>query len=515
MYKVLIAEDSKPILRNIRMLLQSGELPVDIAATAANGEEALGIIAGQPIDILITDIRMPRLDGLTLIQEARKLAPDLQVVLISGYSDFEYTRKALNLQVFDYLLKPVERDQLLEVMSRLIQRLQDSQPDRSEMLRGIVFPNSEEDMALGDRFHDQPKVLFVLRKQPFTPNDRWRSDHVQKHLASFLSPHACWVFHTQESGQLLLLVDASVTRQYTWVTECMDAMRQHLLLHGIHASVAGQFHPATEDLADLYKTASDKLAHQLSVFRPVIVDAGIQTAGGSAVHDNGGKWSGDGTGDGVRNTDFAEAIRQRQKERVTLLLQEQLQKWRNEYAPLAELETLLLELADAFRQLSPAPEPHVTLGLEQEARRLLELENYDHFGAELVRWTEQCFDRLASSSRKSSAELFRQIDEYVQMNMYSHIAITDLADKFHVSPSYISRIVKQHTGETFVHYYLDLKIKVACKLIESKPDMKMKELSDILSFSDQHYFSKVFKEYAGCSPTAYRDKLPQQTRMSD
>ncbi|WP_179281049.1 response regulator [Paenibacillus sp. XY044] len=123
MYNVLIAEDSKPILRNIKSLLEASGLPVTVVATASNGDEAVAAFQLQPIDILLTDIRMPKMDGLTLIERLKQLQPGLKTVLISGYSDFEYTRKAITLQVDDYLLKPVNKNDFAEVMDRIFKKL--------------------------------------------------------------------------------------------------------------------------------------------------------------------------------------------------------------------------------------------------------------------------------------------------------------------------------------------------------------------------------------------------------
>ncbi|MEK3837166.1 MULTISPECIES: response regulator transcription factor [unclassified Paenibacillus] len=249
MYTAIIAEDSKPILRNIEALMQSMELPVRISATASNGLDALEYIKANPVDILLTDIRMPKLDGLALIGQCRQVNPALKAVLISGYSDFEYTRKALNLQVFDYLLKPVEREQLAEVMQRLVAHLQEQEGSR----KGL------------------PEVLAASEQRP-----------------------------------------------------------------------------------------------------------------------------------------------------------------------------------------------------------------------------------------KSSEELFRQLEQYLQQHLYSQLSITEVALQFHVSPSYVSRIFKRYSHQTFVHYSMRLKIAEACRLIAAKPELKVKELSEALSFGDQHYFSKVFKDYMGVSPTEYR-----------
>jgi two-component system response regulator YesN len=163
---------------------------------------------------------------------------------------------------------------------------------------------------------------------------------------------------------------------------------------------------------------------------------------------------------------------------------------------------------DTFAHLYEEQGSGIRLGLEHRAKQLLEAPTYADFCQEIQEWTGQCFDMLQSHVRKSKELLFEQMDEYIKLNKYSHLSINDIALKFHVSPSYVSRVIKNVTQATFVQYYTRLRIQEACRLMEQQPDMKFKELSDLLSFSDQHYFSKVFKEYTGYSPTEYKELMP-------
>lgn len=341
MYRVLIAEDSKPILRNIKGLIEGSGLPVAVAATAAHGEEALAVLERQEIDILLTDIRMPKMDGLALIERAKRIRPQLKAVLISGYNDFEYTRKAINLQVSDYLMKPVERAQLVEVLDKVMAQLRESEDD------------------------------------------------------------------------------------------------------------------AASDFEEIDRIAAP----------------------------------------------FVSMIEQLSKEPFLLMLSEQLVKWEQDGIRLAEIRRFVRILAQAFAPLTEDGETDAEW-LQDSAERLQV--SPERFRSELLDWAEQIFLRAKSLNRKSGEELFGQIDRYLGTNLYANVSIPDLVHRFHVSSSYISRIVKRYTGQTFVHYYTDMKLKEACRLMETKPEMKVWEISDALCFADPHYFSKVFKERIGCRPVEYK-----------
>ncbi|MRN53766.1 response regulator transcription factor [Paenibacillus monticola] len=498
MYTAIIAEDSKPILRNIQALMQSTELPIRITATVSNGMEALEYIKAHPVDILLTDIRMPKLDGLALIEQCKLVNPKLKAVLISGYSDFEYTRKALNLQVFDYLLKPVERHQLAEVMQRLVAHLQEQQGSVKDLLEGIVEPQFLLSLEPQAKFAAGDKIMLILRRQLFTPwpgPDRWNGQVIQSCLSEVCAPHDCWVFPTLLPEQFLAVIGSPVLETYPSVYECMKRIYAELQLQGIEVSIAAEPQPVVNRmLGKVYEKLDKLMNEQLSVSSRLMDTAYTMPKGMLP------------GGEIERLTKhFTDMIEQRQKERCLLLLGQQLLNFNTANIRITELERFIWSLAETFSSLGYYQDSEDGLKLEDEVQRMLKSESYEAFVEAVLDWTERCFDWLNHQKKKSGEELFQQLDQYLQQHIYSQISITDVALKFHVSPSYISRIIKKYSHQTFVHYYMQLKIAEACRLIAAKPEMKVKELSEVLSFGDQHYFSKVFKEYTGCSPTEYKE----------
>ncbi|WP_018750137.1 response regulator [Paenibacillus sanguinis] len=507
MYNVMIVEDSKPILRNIKTLLNSLGLPIEIVRTAGNGEEALELLQQQSVDLVLTDIRMPKMDGLTLIERAKPIQSELLFVLISGYNDFEYTRKALNLQVFDYLLKPVELKQLSEVMNRAMERLDQRTSGGAEMLKEIIDPKYYTHLRLGDQFQHYGNIILLLRRQPFTGESQyWTRDFIQQELNEALSPYPCWVFPTRTSKEFLVLMHKSALGTYSSVFSCLETVRRSMEALGLEAAVGGQLQSSDPvDLPKDYHRISGILDEAQRIHQPIVVDTEVSLP--IIQPDSHGL-------DRAEASMFIELVRGKRKEQFLLKLNESLGKWQGENIRLIELERFIGLLVDAFAQAGAEQDHQFRIELETSAAQLLGQESYDAFCREFQEWAKQSFDVVQSQNRKSAEELFRQIEEYVKMNLYSYLSITDVALKFHVSPSYISRIMKKYTERTFVQYYTELKIQEACRLMASKPEMKFREVSDVLSFSDQHYFSKVFKEYTGYSPTEYKEKvllgLPQE-----
>lgn len=496
MYSILIAEDSKPILRNIQSLLESLGLPITVAATAANGEEALAMVRENPVDILLADIRMPKLSGLELIEQAKPLVPRLKVVLISGYSDFEYTRKALSLQVFDYLLKPVKPAQLKDVMERLIADLDERRSTDTERFKEMLDPEFRKGLKLEQDFDSRRHHAFVVAKTPFTPGaGKWTASEVEAALNEAFAPNRVAAWPIRHERTFLALVEHPGDGSSLPLSEMMPALQRRLLARGLHASIAGGMHPLEADqLPAFCLEAASLLAERLAVGQSVFLHAN-----GSMPPER------NGTGAAERIVEeFVQMLRQRQKDRFLLALSERLNRFENESARMEELRQFVSRLRDAVGRMLAEHNPADRFKFEESVSSLLESPTYAGFSEALLATMGIAFDKLLSHNRTSSYELFRQIEAYIKLNLYAQISITDLGEKLHVSPSYVSRIVKRYSNRTFVHYYMDLKIKEACRLLSEKPDMKIKDLSDTLAFSDQHYFSKVFKEYAGCSPTDFK-----------
>ncbi|PWV98446.1 two-component system response regulator YesN [Paenibacillus cellulosilyticus] len=494
MFTALIAEDSKPILRNIKTLLESSELPVQIAATAYNGEEALHYIKQHPVDILLTDIRMPKLDGLGLIEQAKQLYPALKVVLISSYSDFEYTRKAINLQVFDYLLKPVDRNQLVDVMSRVIDSLAQRLEVGLEPLKGIVASRFLADLRLGPAFFEQSVSMFLMSKQPFVPDTgNWQTETLQTELEQACKPHNCWLFPAKDSDRYIVIVQSAVQERVDSTVAWMESVEQRLLGIGIEIAMAGNFQAA--DLGQL-QAQYDKLKYLLD--EEILLDKAVLLDTAYRIPEQ--------QQNEALIKPFTDMIEQRQPQPFHMKLGEQLRKSYSEHARYVDLERLVAAIADAFVYNLPDNGPEERLAAAAAVKEMLQSDSYSAFCDKLLDWCARNFELLHSRNRKSGEELFEQMDSYVKLHKSSQLSINDLAAKFHVSPSYISRIIKRFTNTTFVQYYMDLKIEEACKQLQAKPDLKIKELADALSFSDQHYFSRVFKDHTGFSPSEYKEK---------
>lgn len=175
MYRLLIADDEKTIRTGLAQVVNWGELGFEVAGVAENGEEALQIVRETPIDVILTDIQMPEMNGLSLARQALAYNGRIKVVIISGYSSFEYAQQGIELRVEGYILKPIDIRQICAVFTQIKSRL-----DTERQIAAVLGGTARIEKAAAERMiaaleHDKgdgmEAIVQELTEQlrPFPP----------------------------------------------------------------------------------------------------------------------------------------------------------------------------------------------------------------------------------------------------------------------------------------------------------------------------------------------------------
>lgn len=135
MYTVLLADDEESVLTILKSSIDWQGLGVDTLLTAANGQIALELFSQRTIDLLVTDIRMPILDGIELIRRVRAIYPDTHCVLLTAYGEFQYAQEAIRLGVDNYLLKPVAREEVIQTIHSALDNIYQKRNNRENLLK--------------------------------------------------------------------------------------------------------------------------------------------------------------------------------------------------------------------------------------------------------------------------------------------------------------------------------------------------------------------------------------------
>jgi len=146
-YKIFLADDEIWVIMGLKKLIEKIGAPFQVVGEASNGVMALEEIEKKKPDVLITDIRMPGMDGLELMKEIRKKKLDTKVVLVSGYAEFDYAQKAIRMGAVDYLLKPVEAETFAKVLENLEKMLDERGGKQEEQPEEILNPSALENIV--------------------------------------------------------------------------------------------------------------------------------------------------------------------------------------------------------------------------------------------------------------------------------------------------------------------------------------------------------------------------------
>lgn len=146
-YSVIVAEDEELLLNNIISKIHAANLGFEVAGKAQTGTQALELVKELSPDLLITDIRMPMMDGISLLENVHQRFPHINTIIVSGFSDFEYAKKAIRLQVSEYLLKPIDPNELYNALFNIKTKLELEQSSYSDIFNDSMIRNTPEQIA--------------------------------------------------------------------------------------------------------------------------------------------------------------------------------------------------------------------------------------------------------------------------------------------------------------------------------------------------------------------------------
>ena len=164
--RVLIVDDEYMIVKGLERLIRWQELGLQLAGTAGNGQEALDLMSHQAVDIVITDVNMPNVTGIDFISQAKELGQDFVFIFVSGYQEFEYVKRGMELGAKNYLLKPIDKVELHRVLSQVAQEIRDK--------RALDQVISDHEQAQLTSWLETDQGSLPLRYQDVTaPNWQW------------------------------------------------------------------------------------------------------------------------------------------------------------------------------------------------------------------------------------------------------------------------------------------------------------------------------------------------------
>jgi two-component system response regulator YesN len=459
MYKVVVVDDEQWVVESLKTSIPWEEAGFEVVATASDGEQALSEIERYKPDVVFTDIRMPIMSGLDLIRQARRRGISSEFVIVSGYAEFAYAQKALRYGITDYCLKPLEINEVVEVLRRVSERLAARDQKQADT---IVLAENYEQSTLQAVLSTHGVAPGAATYRLLISSTRNGMDSVYERaiLSTRLGPRKhLWVLTDAAYEELKLSATVSdlkpigVSRAVTTEGELRIPLGEADV--AATASFMGMDgglveHPDSIDPAPLQETLGE-------------IERAISSGSDSAVSSAFGT--------------LASAI--------------------NTYRYPASYATYIHNTVVYFLSKSESSSLEPIVDMEEIIALHGDI-------AELLRYLEEC--ALSAGPVVRASPVHGQADEvisYVDDHYLLPISLVSLAERFGLSRSALSRLFKAKTGKTLGTYIVQGRISYARDLLESS-DLPIGDVAEESGFESYFYFARVFKREVGMTATEYR-----------
>ncbi|MDQ0253195.1 two-component system response regulator YesN [Evansella vedderi] len=526
MWQVVIIDDEDKVLRGMKNAIPWDDLNCEWVGEALNGEEGLQLVQEQNPDIVITDIYMPVMNGLEMIEKLKNNGFDGKVIILSGYEDFEYARRAMRLQIDDYLSKPASLDTIKTTLTNVVKKLEDETNEK------LKYAELIDKVKLYEPFIIKEWIKSLLMGTPSLsrlPNasksiiEKWEG---KKHVVlSILYDHSIESSALYQSDWYLFRFSTSnVIKE---MTKKYFEDFNYVELHSYLGTLCIHF-----DELDDEKTYN-KLQELCNS-----IQSSIQTYLGVKAIVNIGKikenW-----------TEMADSMKEAIQSNVNddnnvncsifgldntkTLSSESIETSRklSEAIRYADNQTACDEIDKLFSIVSGHEYNNaigvkvgieiwtvMTYSLYDIGIRIQDMvpENFDLYKELLTIYSweelaeflkghikEFCHHQQWDENLKHR-QLVEQLIDYVQENLGENVTLQDIANKLYISRNYLGRIFKDVTGESFKNYITRVRVEKAKKMIQEGNHL-IYEVAEKVGFGNPAYFTTTFKKYTGYPPT--------------
>ncbi|RSL33537.1 response regulator [Salibacterium salarium] len=511
---MLIVDDEPMICDGLASTISWEEIGVSVIGKAFNGKEAVDIIRSNSVDIILTDVCMPEMDGLALAEFLSHEQSNIEIVMFSGYDEFEYARQALRLGVNDYMLKPVDIDELFQLVTtiktKIQQKYSNEQPVESkrhdilsQWIRYYIYKQPlSNDLKDETWLNDYNYGVLVSEMADYSGssskederNITWKNEWNDFLKSQCTKENIQYVFisnHRNEVITIFYVETREINMPLFIQTLCAEMNNSHdfLLQHGVSSICS-----TVADTRELYIEASTALAQNRGKHRRLI-----------SAYKNDERYHFSFPHTREMGKQLQDAVLNDDKEQLEESLIQLLHYLKQEDFSLhdalqvvRELEIIIINnLHDLTIKMQDFIQP---FQLEKE----IDLKIHNTFEA-LHLFLHADLTELSNTLNQKSKKnwIIDNTINYIHEHFQNDIKAQQVAENHFITPNYFSLLFKQETGLSFSEYLNSLRISKAAELLVNTPN-RVFEIAEYVGYKEYKYFVKVFKKHMGVTPTHYR-----------
>lgn len=525
MPKVLIIDDEVWMRRGIRSMLEASSYLIEEIQEAGDSEDALRKVQKTEFDVIFADIRMPGLDGLAFIEKALAILPSASFIVVSGYNDFDYAKRAIHLKVVDYLLKPVVKNDLLEAFDKAMHSKKQETAKPTDADQAMLVKSMQKKLIIDliDGRNDVTRnlsrslqtdlhkchfacVSFRVQNFETTIKDKGIAEITLIYyiMSNFMEDMfgedlGGIVFQHQECVHVVLyndylLKDAMATHVHQYVERVFQWVKR-LKFFSVQSGVSRLYEHA-EGIPRSYQEALTALTY--SVFTPNVLVTEYALFMDLEGHV--------GYSLEIEKELYHQVIltnRTGITDTVSLLIERAFSHVQTPKALRQLLEMCwLLGERWLIENVEHSPLP---ISYREFQTNPLKYDNLDHMKRALA---DHFYTLSLALNKKTSTDGKKAIGDmmaYIQKHYNEEISLTQLAGQLFMNATYLSDLFKEVTGMSFVSYITSIRMKKACDYLKHR-EIKINQIAALVGFEDERYFSTVFKKNYGMTPREFRNQ---------
>ena len=520
MHKILIVDDEMLERDVIKCLISQNGFDLNIYE-ADNGKNALQILSEEHIHILLTDVRMPIMDGLTLANHARQLYPDIQIIFFSSYNDFSYLKKALSLHAINYILKPIDPEEFQSTILQVLSNIRDQEAQNMQALNSLHMVQNhilykllnktsvKQLQTLYPQFdlsfiYDCHRLFLIQMNQDYFSELSDEDDNTFT-LSDFqhLLPSNCHFINLNPAQNILFFFGPD--HHISWYEDLAGKLSDHIqnISQISNRIVVSKFFALPEDIPSAYEEAERQLMENFFIAgnTPIVADSCASSIIGNPFTDN------TALQDQLRlDIQFKDSVSLRSHIKLFIDALRSDPDYSQIYVRFL-CTTVLKILLDGFSD-ERAKKFDEYASIISHSVHLAPIESL------LFRLTDELTDTF-EKEQDTPVHTLHQVKRYIHNHYAEDLSLEILSEKVFLSPRYLSTLFTEHNGYGINKYIKKVRMEKAQELLMNT-ELPIKEIAQQVGYSSASYFCRSFVKDYDISPDKFRSQnhIPSERRES-
>lgn len=531
LYRIMLVDDEEEVRKAIIHNMDWATLGFEVAGDAENGEDALEKLEQLEPDVVITDIRMPYMDGLTLTARIREKYPSMKILIFSGYDDFEYAKQAIKLNVTEYILKPVNSEELAVILKRIRESLDEEIEQRqninslresytgslpilrelflNDLVRGITDASAaasklrEYEIDILDARKWLTAVIHVEKveqseTQELSLHQELIPISVRELMEDCLKPYCRFViFNSTEGITVIAAIDEHNT-QAGLINLFDDICKESRRLLAVTITVGvGHGSDTLQEIDNSYRTAVDALGYRAIVGqgRTIYIND-VEPVGRGKLQFNA-----------KDEEQLAAVIKFGSQERIESVIRELAACMDDAKVHTRQYQVYMMSIVNCLIRLMQQYDLDIDDMFDSKVQYEELLQGIclkEEFADRVIPIVCRMNEAMNRERDNTTRRVIQEAKEYIREHYPDpELSVETLCRHLHMSPAYFSTVFKKETGQTYVNYLTEVRLGKAVELLNETDD-KTYMIAQKVGYQEQNYFSYVFKKRYGVSPTKYR-----------